>query len=114
MSNAVELFLRTKKVVYKGEKGRKILAYSCYGVDDLPYEYFDKFPYCVVVDGELGVVVSNNNDDNIKIVVGDIIPEDVFQDMIKTIKHCGEKLHNINQRIKTLKAEWKGEEEFKI
>jgi exonuclease VII small subunit len=46
--------------------------------------------------------------------VGDIIEQEEFEKMMKVVKYCGEKLHNINQEIKEIKKTWQGDEVFKI
>jgi hypothetical protein len=112
---AIELGIKTKKVVYRGEKFYKILSYGCYEVDILPFEYFKQFPYCFDADGEFMVVVASNRDEDVyELRVGDIIPQDEFEKMFKVIKYCGRKLHEINEKIREIRKEWNGEQEFKI
>jgi hypothetical protein len=125
---AVELGIKTKKVVYRGEKCYKILSYGCYELEDdrLPHRYFENFPFCFVGCDDEFVVVTNDKsiagksdslyseDDNYIIEVGGLVPKEEFEKLVKIVRVCGEKLHTINQEIKEMKKEWQGEEEFKI
>ena len=111
---AVTLGIKTKKVVSRGEKFYKILAFSCYEQIQLPCKYFEEFPYCSQVDNILVVVTGNKPEDSYVFKVGDLVPEKDFQKALKIIKHCGEKLHVINEEIKQIKKDWKGIEDFEI
>jgi len=113
---AVELGIKTKKVVYKGKKFYKILEFGCYGFDDLPFEYFDQYPFCFKadVDGAVVIFAGNKDEDAWEINVGDLLDIECFDKILKIIRHCGHKLHDINLKIKEIKKEWHGEEEFKI
>jgi len=124
---AIELGIKTKRVVYRGEKCYKILEYSCYDLEDdrLPLSYFEEFPFCFIgYDGEFVVATNdksltdkspNEHDKNNYIFeVGDYISKDDFEKLMEAIKYCGEKLHNLNVKIKEMRAEWKGNEDFKI
>jgi hypothetical protein len=118
---AIELMVKAKKVVYRGEKCYKILDFTCYENTDtrLPDEYYKKYPFCFKEDDEF---VIGTNDDSFgctwdgyfSFKVGDYIPKDRFEKVLEIIKVCGEKLHNLNVKIKEMKKEWKGTEEFKI
>lgn len=114
LMQAVELGIKTKRVVYRGEKCYKILDFSCYNIEDdrLPHSYFAEFPYCFEDDGKLVVIVGNTN--SYQYEIGDYVDKDEFEKNLKVIQYCGEKLHNINQGIKQMRLEWQGIEEFKI
>lgn len=123
--NAVELGIKTKRVVQKGIKCYKILDFSCYNIDDdeLPIKYFNEFPYCfeecdqlVIVTNDKGLPKCDCEEFNglYHFGVDDYIDKDTFEKALEIIKVCGHKLHTINQEIKEMKKEWFGEEEFKI
>jgi hypothetical protein len=110
---AIELGIKTKKVVFRGEKCRRILDFSCYEIDELPFKYFDENPFCFKSEqGALTVIYSDTT--CCDLYKGDIVSEKDFHRAIRTIIFCGHKLHLIDEEIKTLKKEWQGEEEFKI
>jgi hypothetical protein len=108
------LKLKVKKVIDRGEKYYKLLSFECYKEYELPHKYFDKYPYCYMEDNLVFVNISNKEDDNYAFKLGDFVDEATFDKLIKVLRVCGEKLHNLNQEIKQLKVEWKGEEEVKI
>ena len=118
---AIELGIKTKKVVYRGEKCYKILSFTCYDHDDkrLPNDYFKDFPYCYK-DCDVFVIKTNDSelasdiDRCFSFEVGDYVPKDKLEKALEVVKVCGEKLHNLNVKIKEMKKEWKGTEEFKI
>jgi hypothetical protein len=111
---AIELGIKTKKVVYRGEKCYKILDFSCYDICDkrLPTSYFTEYPFCFKDEYVFVVAVSNN--DVWQFEVGDYINKVEFEKALDAIRVCGEKLHNLNLTIKEMRKEWNGEQEFKI
>lgn len=46
--------------------------------------------------------------------VGLTYPEDYFQKKLETIKNAGQRLHEINVRVRELERTWTGEETFVI
>jgi len=111
---AKELSIKVKKIVFRGDRYYKVDNISCFSHEELPLKYFECFPYCAMCCSGLSVVSSNNVKDNYYITVGDIIEQEEFEKMMKVVKYCGEKLHNINQEIKEIKKTWQGDEVFKI
>jgi len=104
--------IKTEKVVEKGIAKRKILAIE--GVipyDELPNEYLQTHPYAFLqhyTDGQIllrGCGCAN---------ISDTMEEVEFQKSLNGLKICGERLHEINQKIKALKETWNGEETFII
>jgi len=115
MAQAIGLKIDTKKIVYRGQKFYEVKGYSCYESERLPVKYFEQFPYCFNADDNfLAVVSSNNDDDCYEVRVGDLIPQEDFERMLKIVRHCGEKLHKINMEIKEIKKGWNGQESFEI
>jgi len=105
--------IRTEKIVEKGIAKRKILAIE--GVipyDELPTEYLQASPYAFLqqyTDRQIlimGVVGCAD--------ISDTMEEVEFQKSLNGLKVCGERLHEINQKIKALKETWNGEETFII
>jgi hypothetical protein len=126
-SDATILYLRTKKVVYRGEKVYEILDFSCYNLEDdaLPHKYFEEYPYCFEIDGQFVIVTNdkefvsespnyNGKENSFIFEVGDYIQQENFEKLLKILRVCGEKLHNINQEIKVMRLEWKGKKDFEI
>ena len=112
MVQSIGLSVSTEKIVHRGEKFRKILAFSCYEFKELPFKYLDDAPICVKENDKLKVAYSDG--DWIEFKVGDLIPEKDFHRAIRTVKFCGHKLHLINQEIKEIKQNWSGVEDFVI
>ncbi len=126
MAQAVGLGIKAKKLISRGEKVYKILSFSCYNLEDdeLPHSYFKEFPYCFEFDDTL-VVVTNDKEfiensfvktkeNSCAYEVGDYVPQDEFEKLMKILKVCGEKLHKINQEIKELRKTWNGTEDFEV
>jgi len=126
MGQAIGLKLSAKREVCKGTKYYKILSFSCYDLDsdELPHVYFEKYPYCCETEGML-MVATNDKEyveksaskasiDCCVYKVGDLIPQDEFDKLLKILHVCGEKLHDINISIKEMRSEWQGVEEFNI
>jgi hypothetical protein len=113
---AVGLSIKTKKVVYRGIKAYKVVGFSCYEEANLPFEYFDEYPYCIEYKGDLVIITNDKSFKNggCAISVGDIILTDDFDKIMSVLRYCGKKLHDINEHVKQAEAEWKGEEEFVI
>ena len=105
--------IKTEKVVEKGIAKRKILAIE--GVipyDELPTEYLQAYPYAYLqqyTDRQILLIGGARCAD-----IRDTMEEVAFQESLNGLKTCGEKLHEINQKIKALKETWNGEETFII
>jgi len=121
---AIELGIKTQKIVYRGEKCYKILSFAYYNFNDerLPKDYFAEFPFCFEDDGQF--IIRTNDKSLVKysvygeniycFKVEDYIPKDEFEKILEIVKYCGEKLHNLNIKIREMEKEWNGTEEFKI
>jgi hypothetical protein len=112
MSHNLPLAISTEKKVYRGEKFRRILAFSCYEIDDLPIKYFDEYPVCFK-DKEAFVVIYGDGN-YLEFKVGALVPERDFHRAIRSVRFAGKKLHMLNEDIKKLRTEWQGTEDFKI
>jgi hypothetical protein len=115
---AIELGIKTRKVVDHGEKMYKILGFSCYNLLDLPAQYLKNYPFCYENDRRLWIITNDkelqSNVDVMVLEIGDLIFQYEFDKLMKVIRVCGAKLHNINLEIKEMKKEWSGEQEFNI
>lgn len=99
--------ITTEKLVYKGERFRKIVKVEgCLTEDELPIEYLSKGKYIKPCkDGE-GIICFSEVD----LRSGTRVSEEEFRKSVSEIKECGQRLHDINTRIKELEESWKGME----
>jgi len=104
--------ISAKRVVYKGEKFWEILSFSCYDYDELPFKYFETLPICAKDKDKFVVIYSDEQ--CLEFKVGDLISDESFRRLIRTIKFVGHKLHLIMLEIAKLKQQWIGEETFDI
>jgi hypothetical protein len=112
---AKQLSIKAKRIVVRGVKQWEITGISGYDVLDIPEQYLAEFPFCYMTGDELILVTNDKTFEQETIIgVGHIFSPEQFDKFIKIIQVCGDKLHNINKMIKTIKQEWHGEEEFKI
>lgn len=118
---AIELTIKAQKVVHRGVKCYKILEFTCYEAEDerLPQGYFKDYPFCYregdeFVIGTNDKMLMNQWDECYCFKVGNYVSKDKFEKALEVVKVCGEKLHNLNVKIKEMKKEWKGTEDFKI
>jgi hypothetical protein len=116
------LAISTAKVVYRGLKYRRILKIEGQTLRKMPFRYVNGLPRCsveVAVDEKTGkeyrgIVVFGKNKEDFVMVEGEFVPEFYFQKVLPVIREAGHRFYVINQKIKQIKAEWNGEEEFKI
>ena len=108
----INLALKANRVVYRGEKYWKILEFSAYEGEELPFKYFDELPVCFKIKGKLEIHYSDVT--SIRLGVGGLISDKEYRHVVRVLRFCGKKLHLINEDIKKIKAEWTGEEEIII
>lgn len=111
--NEKGLSVKVEKVVERGVRMYKILDFSCYKVDQLPVKYFIKKPYCYENENAF-VMEIDGTDGDVIFKKDELIYEKDYKRLIRNMKFCGGKLHDINEEIKQLKKDWTGVEEFKI
>lgn len=111
------LQIKTEKVVKRGIRFRRILSIEGDRLCDLPFKYERGFPHCGVVtyngNNILSVIGSETNESYL-IGVGEDVPEWLFQKIPPIIRESGDRLHKINEKIKQIKLEWNGKEDFEI
>ncbi len=95
--------IKTTKIVDKdGTEGRTIDSIEgVLSFEQLPGEYID---FRNLPSGWGGC----------DMYIGKFISEKTFQENLKSIKLCGDKLHEINQKIAERRKNWVGEETFII
>lgn len=100
--------IRMKKEVVDGTAGRRIQSIE--GVlreDELPGEYIFSEPSVWLNSAGLVMEVSGFE-------ISKWYPEEFIQKSLEIIRASAKRLHEINQKIAKLKAEWQGEETFII
>lgn len=107
----------TEKIVLRGEKYRKVLGFE--GVlekDKLPKEYTISYPRVVLETfcGEKYLVILDEKGRRYSMYSDRHYKEDEFQEMLKAMEKAGEKLYEINKKVKELEEVWRGEETFII
>ncbi len=95
--------IQTRKVVEQGIAKREILFVDALKQYELPQEYLTGDN--VYLNGSELHISSCEN-----LVLSRIIPETEFQKKLTVIRAAGNRLHEINKKVKKLKEEWKGEE----
>lgn len=116
------LVIKTDKVVYRGMKCRRILKIEGQTIRKMPFRYVNGLPRCsveTVVDEKTGkeisgIVAQGKDKEEFIMAEGELVPEFYFQKVLPVIQEAGHRFYVINQKIKQVKAEWNGEEEFKI
>ncbi|MFA5299083.1 MAG: hypothetical protein WC389_12825 [Lutibacter sp.] len=108
----VGLSLTTRRLVYRGEKYRKILGFSAYEGKDLPFKYFDDLPVCFKRKGALVVIFYDES--SVELHVGDLISQNSYHQIERNMRFCGHKLHLINELIVPIRKEWFGNEKLVI
>lgn len=117
--------IETEKVLKDGKQYRKILNITgVFERDELPKEYLKSAPniyysrHILVVRTTMSEIKSGicfsyyvkiNGAD--KMIIDEMYPESTFQEMVKYITMCGNRLHKIN---KEKKNSWKGKETIEI
>lgn len=109
--------LYTEKCVIRGEKYRKILGFE--GVlekNKLPKEYTQGYPRVVLESfcGEKYLSVVDEKGRRTVMYSDHYYEENEFQEMITAIEKAGERLYEINKKVKELEEVWRGEETFII
>lgn len=105
------LTIKTRKSIVRGVKYREIIGFQSYKMDELPKEYTDGRSVYIHPDYNETTLYCNHSN-NIRI--GQKIHEDDFAALLESLRECGERLTEINKRLKTENAGWEGEETFII
>lgn len=109
--------IKMKKEVIDGKKGWRIMSID--GVHiyaELPSEYKEDGTRFWRSGNRCITVVSTDvsTDVNNEIYIGNWYPELKINDALEYYRQAGQRLHEINLKIKKLKEEWQGEETFVI
>lgn len=107
----------TEKCVVRGEKYRKILGFE--GVlkeAKLPKEYTISYPRVVLETfcGEEYLAIVDEKGRRTVMYSDHHYKEDEFQEMLTAIEKAGERLYEINKKVRELEEVWRGEETFII
>jgi hypothetical protein len=116
----MKIKIETEKTVVRGVPHRKIIKTE--GVlkyDELPREYVEQgklhcygSELCFYPPGTIQIVMEDNNERYLK--VSSIIDEKEFQEKLLLISKAGERLHEINKKVKILTEAWRGTETFVV
>jgi len=108
--------IRTKKLVWRGEKARKITGMG--GImesEELPLEYLKGNPRVEWISDKWGgLAIYTDDGKRLRLLINEIYTEAEFQVRLEWIEKAGERLYRIRQKEKELKESWKGEETFII
>lgn len=113
----------TEKKVVRGEKQRTIIAVD--GVmkrEDLPMEYLEGRPYFYGGYSREGnirdlFIVAGDEQRRMGVYslrIGETYSEGYFRAALKVMYIAGDRLHELRQKEKELKAVWRGEETFMV
>ncbi len=104
--------IKTRKEVVDGKAGRRILEIEgCLKKEELPTEYTNIEPSVWGDVGSYGQLITAST---YGICVTKWYNESNFRKTLDLLVVSGKRLHEINEKIKKLKAEWQGEETFVI
>ena len=100
---------RFKKILYRGEQRLKFIGFK--DVKDfhcLPMEYTSAYPK-MYKNSETHLFIAKQDGDSINLDVGDEILKEQFNKIMSLICECGDRLHEINEKLKKQNENWKGE-----
>lgn len=108
--------IRTKKLVWKGEKAREITGIGgIIASEELPSKYLEGKPRVEWTSDKWGgLAIYTNSGVRMRLLLHEIYTEAEFQVRLEWIEKAGERLHIIRKEEKELKESWKGEETFII
>ena len=102
--------IETEKVIVEGRRFRRILRIEMLTAQQLPKEYIRNAPYVVLLNG---CVVARERDSETSYymlsIIGALIPEEYYQQALKFIELCRNRLQKINKRLS-----WEGTETITI
>jgi len=112
------LIVKTKKILHKGKPCFRIVSFKGLKHEELPSKYTESSPYCFVQNnGSLFVEaldIAKQLNFRATVKPGQILERDNFYNMIKLLKLCGNKLHEINKENRAKYKDWKGFVSYKI
>lgn len=111
----MSIIIKTEKIIVQGEQRRKIKSYSLLAKQALPKIYFlHDVNYCFLdTDTELGIHLAGKGETKYY-SAGMYMQEADFHSLLASIKICGNRLQEINTRLKKENEGWHGEETFVI
>lgn len=107
--------IETEKRVVKGIASRKIERLEALKREQLPSEYLAGGESLWLAKGGALCHLAKGQGISFAILAEtEIISEEDFQVALATIRRCGERLMEINMRVKALQDTWQGRETFLI
>ncbi len=102
--------IKTRKTVEDGKMGRRIMEFGrILNREQIPSEY--EKGECIYLSNDKKSLIFSNL---FNLELNRFYNESDFQEHIQFMNKVGNRLHEINQRIKKLKETWNGEETFVI
>ena len=107
--------IKTVKIIpADGVESRKIISFEgVLELSALPERYRLENP-CFFKEAYEEVIILLDFNTREEITPGKIIPESKFQQMVSTMRECGNRLHEVNEKIRERRREWHGEEIIEI
>lgn len=96
----------------RGIRGRKIVSVMALPKKSLPWAYLEGFPNCFFRDPV--IQVRESYDVSFFIAIDQWKEEEYFDDCLKLIYACGDRLKAVNSDLKKKKDDWHGSETFII
>ena len=117
------IVIKSRKVVVEGWFRREIIEVNAVGKEKLPRRYTDTYPNCRLcfTVGVKSLKLTTGLGE-FYLYPGGIFMEEYYQAFVSELYHCGDRLHDINLKIKRLPSEaevrlervWTGEETLRI
>lgn len=101
--------IETEKVIVNDKKFRRILRVEMLSAQQLPKEYIRNAPYVVLLNGDIVAKERNCETSYYMFSIGNLVLEEHYQQALKLIKLCGNRLQKINKRLS-----WEGTETITI
>ena len=104
---AIEIY--AEKVVERGVRKLKVMGFDALDYSQLPEEYTAGYPNAYKQSRALLVIFADKNDKNEGFCVGAQYSEAEFNKGIELLRKCGQRLHEINLKIKEETKDWEGQ-----
>lgn len=107
--------IKVEKVFHRGEPRVKILEIKGLCYENLPKEYVDFPPNTrFYTAGQPYVFVEMGPGRNSKYCVGDLLQPQEFETLMNNLAICGNRLKEINDKVREMKKTWNGVKEYSI
>lgn len=105
--------IHTKKEVIRGNQRRRIIKIEALSEQELPVEYVQGFPFARLGHDRTSLLIRDGNT-TMWMNFDELWDEEVFQKWLGVVKDSGQRLKEINLKLKKANENWHGEEIFVV